>query len=112
MGRVKARKERWKVVGVYVKREGLGKILEEVGKLMERRGEKIMMILDGDLNVKTGDKEREMREKESKKEVEGRVNKQSKDKVINKKGKEIRMVREGGVGNFQYGNIEGNRERE
>lgn len=112
VGRVKVGKERWRIVGVYVRREEIGKVLRVLDFLREERGEEWVIIMDGDFNVRIGDKKGKIRERENGKDEEGRVKKQSKDKMVDREEKVVLdWLREKGLEIFNR-NIEGDIEGE
>ncbi|KAL6419496.1 hypothetical protein ACFW04_011365 [Cataglyphis niger] len=103
--KVKGRK--WNVIGVYVRRD-LEKKLEELNKWMERKEENGCMLIGGDFNARTGEEGRII--SKGYEEEEG-VGRRSKDKRINKEGKELlRWIKKAGWTIFNgctKGDVEG-----
>jgi len=53
MGIVRRGKKRWRIVGVYGRREEMEKTLDELGKWAEEGEEKVMTLVGGDFNART-----------------------------------------------------------
>lgn len=62
VGRVKRGTERWRIVGIHVKKEGLEGILWDLERWADERKKRIRTIVGGDFNARTGTKEREVEE--------------------------------------------------
>lgn len=85
MGKVRNGKERWRIIGVYVGKNGIKGTLQTLEKWMGEREAGIRTIIGGDFNARTG------REGGGIIEMEGeggdREGRQSKDRKVNKEGR-------------------------
>lgn len=62
---------------------------------MEEREEKMVTIIGGDFNARTGDKERELRGEELWNKKEGKLKRKLKNKKVNKEAKRlVEFIRE------------------
>lgn len=96
MGRVKAGKERWKIVGLYAKREKMEETLKEIDNILEDKIERGFTIVGGD-NARAGNKGGGVRVGEDEHEEDGWKKRESKDVKINKEGRKlIEWLGEGG----------------
>nr|XP_012235057.1 PREDICTED: trichohyalin-like [Linepithema humile] len=54
VGNIKIGEKRWKIIGVYVRREGIDRTLEELEGWMEKEEEEKGILMGGDFNARTG----------------------------------------------------------
>jgi len=90
VGRVKLEKQRWRIMGVYIK-ENMEKMLQKLEEWVEEMGREVCTLIGGNFNAKTGSEGKgcEMGEEtEGNMEEEGKKRK-SKDGKINKEGKRL-----------------------
>jgi len=87
--RVKVGEQRWRIVGVYV-RDNLGVILKKVERWVEGKEEETLSMIGGDFNARTGEEGGGIVLKggtDKERENEGKRNRISKDRKVNKEGR-------------------------
>lgn len=101
--------ERWRMVGVYAKKEGLEGILKDLERWTEEREEGIKTIIGGDFNART-EREGVGVEEKGDRDREGREGRRSKDGKLDKEGRIlVKFIEERGWEIFN-GNIRGDEE--
>lgn len=86
VGRVKVGEERWRIVGVYVGRRGIGETLQELDEWIGGEGDSEKTIIGGDFNARTGTEGGGImgEEEEGREEEGGRM---FKDVMVNREGR-------------------------
>lgn len=87
MGRIRRGTERWKIVRVYAKKEGLEGTLEDLKRWAEKREEGIKTIVGGDFNARTrreggGVEEKDDEDRKERKERRSKNGKLDKEEKI------------------------------
>lgn len=113
VGRVERSSERWRIVGVYVKKEDMGERLKDLEHWMEEKEEGIRTIIGGDFNARIGEREGGVLGDEGGNEWgKGIGGRRSKDKKIDKEGRMlVELIEEKGWKVFN-GSMEGDEEGE
>jgi len=88
VGRIRQKKESWRVVGVYVG-EGLEKTLKGLEKWMEEKEEGVLTIVGGDFNARTGNEGGGVEVIEESGRVKEEKSRRSKDEKINGEGRKL-----------------------
>lgn len=105
--------ERWRIVGVYVKKEDMGDRLKDLEHWMEEKEEAIRTIIGRDFNARIGERGRGVLGDEGGNEWgKGIGGRRSKDKKIDKEGRMlVELIEEKGWKVFN-GSMEGDEEGE
>jgi len=90
VGKVKLGKQRWRIVGVYIK-DNMEGMLQRIEEWVEEKGGGYYTLIGGDFNARTGMEGGgyEMIGEEDSNEEDGRRKRRSKDGNINKEGKKL-----------------------
>jgi len=93
VGRVKLGEQRWNIVGVYV-RENIRETLKKLERWVEEKEKGVVSMIGEDFNARTGMKGGGVTlegETNKERENEGKRNRNSKDRKINKEGRLLRV---------------------
>lgn len=85
--RVKVRRKRWRIIGVYVHGNMEG-VLKDMEEWLEEKKVKNRILISGDFNARTG-REKEAVKEEEEGESRGEKGRKSKDEKVNREGRKL-----------------------